>query len=52
MANRTIKIGIEIPNIGSTVKSVDTLTKELQELIEVEKELNKTISQSDIGSQE
>jgi len=49
---RTIKIGVEIPNLSNTTKSVEELTNELQQLIEVEQELNKQLENSELGSQQ
>lgn len=49
---RTIKIGVEIPNLSNTTKSVEELTNELQQLIDVEQELNKQLENSELGSQQ
>lgn len=49
---RKLTIGIEIPNLDKTTQSVDNLTKELSQLLEVEQELNKQLENSELGSQQ
>ena len=49
---RKLTIGIEIPNLDKTTQSVDNLTKELSQLLEIKQKLNKQLKNNKLNSQQ